>query len=149
RSHPMRYTSLLPLLLLVTIPAQADNKPRPEAKTVEQIAEQVRKSVVVITVPGRDGKRGGLGTGFVVGEGLVATNLHVVGEGRAVTVELADGKHHEATAIHAFDRTLDLAIVRIDAKGLPVLPLGDSAAVKDGQPVVAVGNPQGLKHSVV
>jgi regulator of sirC expression with transglutaminase-like and TPR domain len=128
---------------------RADDKPSSQAKTVEQVAEQVRKSVVVITVPGRDGMRGGLGTGFVVGEGLVATNLHVVGEGRAVTVELADDKRHEATAIHAFDRNLDLAIVRIDAKGLPVLSLADSAAVKDGQPVVAIGNPHGLKHSVV
>src|SRR6184192_1111821 len=142
----MRCTLLLSLLL-VTLPVHADT-PRPEAKTVEQVAEQVRKSVVVITVPGRDGKRGGLGTGFVVGDGLVATNLHVVGEGRAVTVELADGKRHEATAVHAFDRGLDLAVVRVDAKGLPVLPLGDSARVKDGQPVVAVGNPRGLKHSV-
>ncbi|MBI1917511.1 MAG: trypsin-like peptidase domain-containing protein [Planctomycetes bacterium] len=146
----MRRTLLLPvLLLLVAMPARADDKPPTEAKTVEQVAEQVRKSVVVITVPGRDGKRGGLGTGFVVGEGLVATNLHVVGEGRAVTVELADGKRHEATAVHAFDRNLDLAIVRIDAKGLPALPLADSAAVKDGQQVVAMGNPHGLKHSVV
>src|SRR5262249_43361078 len=70
------------------------------------------------------------------------------GEGRAVTVELADGKRHEATAVHAFDRNLDLAIVRIDAKRLPALSLADSAAVKDGQQVVAVGNPHGLKHSV-
>src|SRR5262245_12871214 len=147
----MRHTPFLPLILLalVALPARADDKPRTEGKTVEQVAEQVRKSVVVITVPGRDGKRGGLGTGFVVGEGLVATNLHVVGEGRAVTVELADGKRHEATTIHAFDRNLDLAVVRIDAKGLPVLPLADSSAVKDGQPVVAVGNPHDLKHSVV
>src|SRR5436305_14827325 len=137
----MRCTLLPPLLFLAAMSAWADEKPRPETKTVEQIAEQVRKSVVVITVPGRDGKQGGLGTGFVVGEGLVATNLHVVGEGRAVTVELADGKRHEATALHAFDRNLDLAIVRIDAKGLPALPLADSSAVKAGQQVVAVGNP--------
>src|SRR5262249_39206256 len=84
-----------------------------------------------------------------VGDGLVATNLHVVGEGRGVTVELTGGKRYKATAVHAFDRHLDLAVVRIDAKGLPVLPLGDAGRIKDGQAVVAVGNPRGLKHSVV
>ncbi len=120
-----------------------------EDKQVEQIAASVRKSVVVVTTPGRDGKRGGLGTGFVVGAGLIATNHHVIGEGRAIGVETADGKKYDATAIHAFDRTLDLAIIRIDFKGLPVLPLGDSDKVKDGQALVAVGNPHGLKHSVV
>ncbi len=53
------------------------------------------------------------------------------------------------TAIHASDRKLDLAILRIDAKGLTPLELGDSTTLKDGQAVVAMGNPQGLRHSVV
>src|SRR5205823_5931449 len=101
-------------------------------------------------VRGRDGKSEGLGTGFVVSaDGLIATNRHVIGEGRPITVELADGTKHEATAVYASDRALDLAVVRIDAKGLTPLPLGDSASLKDGQSVVALGNPQGLKHSVV
>ena len=134
------------LLLCLFVPARADEKP---VKTVEQVAEVVRKSVVVITVPGRDGRQTSLGTGFVVADGLIATNMHVVGEARPVTVELADGKKYEAKAIHAFDRKLDLAVVRIDAKGLPILPLADSGRVRAGQPVVAVGNPRGLKHSVV
>jgi serine protease Do len=147
----MRYLLFLSALvaLLMPAPLPAAEMPMPATRTVEQLAQQVRKSVVVITVPGRDGRHQGLGTGFVVGEGLIATNLHVIGEGRAITVELADGKRHEATAIHAFDRSLDLALVRVDVKGLPVLPLADSVAVKDGQAVVAVGNPHGLKHSVV
>ena len=68
-------------------PAKSANKER----TVEELAEAARKSVVVITVKGRDGKREGIGTGFVVSaDGLIATNLHVIGEGRAITVELAD-----------------------------------------------------------
>ena len=134
------------LLLCLLAPAHAEKKP-PQA--VEQVAEAVRKSVVVVTVPGRDGRQTGLGTGFVVGDGLIATNMHVIGEARRVSVELADGKKYEAIAIHAFDRKLDLAVIRIDAKGLPILALGDSSRVKAGQPVVAIGNPRGLKHSVV
>jgi serine protease Do len=142
----LRTSILTAFLLSIVLPAHAD---KPEEATVEKLAESVRKSVVVITTPGRDAKRGGLGTGFVIGDGLIATNHHVIGEGRAITVETADGKKHEATAIHAFDRNLDLAVIRIDVKGLPILPLADSSKLKDGQTLVAVGNPHGLKHSVV
>jgi regulator of sirC expression with transglutaminase-like and TPR domain len=118
-------------------------------KTVEQLAASARKSVVMILAAGRDGKRQGVGTGFVVGEGLVATNLHVIGEGRPITVQTSDGKRYEATAVHATDRGSDLALVRIGARGLPVLELADSDTLKQGQAVVALGNPQGLEYSVV
>src|SRR5262245_34776476 len=128
------------------LPLRAD---QPDERTVEKLADSVRPSVVVITTPGRDDKRSGLGTGFVVGEGLIATNHHVIGEGRAIVVETADGKKHPAVAVHAHDRNLDLAVVRVDVKGLPILPLADSSKLKDGQALVAVGNPHGLKHSVV
>ncbi|HLW67620.1 MAG TPA: transglutaminase family protein [Gemmataceae bacterium] len=122
----------------------------PEEFSVEQLAERGRKSVVVITSGGRDGKQRGIGTGFVISkDGLIATNLHVIGEGRPISVELSDGSKHDVTTVHATDRAGDLAIVRIEAKDLMPLELGDSDKAKDGQPVVALGNPQGLKHSVV
>src|SRR5436190_15798004 len=116
------------------VPAKDDKSDTPQkiapqdSKAVEQLVEKVRKSIAVITFTGRDGKRQGLGTGFVVdSDGLIATNLHVIGEGRPITVQLADGKKHEVTTIHATDRSLDLALVRIDAKELPALELGDSS----------------------
>jgi regulator of sirC expression with transglutaminase-like and TPR domain len=121
-----------------------------EAKTVEQVAEAAHKSVVVITFTGRDGKRQGLGTGFIVGaDGLIATNFHVLGEARPISVELSDGKRYEVTSVHASDRTADLALIRINAKGLPALELADSDRLKEGQTVVALGNPFGLANSVV
>src|SRR5262245_47784798 len=120
------------------------------AKSVEQLAESAKKSVVVITFIGRDGKRQGLGTGFVVeSNGLIATNLHVIGEARPVSVQTADGKRYDVKAVHASDRSLDLALIKIDANKLPALELGDSDKLKQGQAVVALGNPQGLEHSVV
>lgn len=123
---------------------------RPPLKTAEQIAEAVRQSVVVITVEGRDGKRFGLGSGFVVSaDGLIATNLHVIDEARPIQVQLADGSKHEVTTVHATNRVQDLAIIRIAARDLTPLELGDSDQLKDGQPIVAVGNPRGLTHSVV
>src|SRR5262249_9251697 len=91
----------------------------------------------------------GLGTGFIVGaDGLIATNLHVIGEARPVSVRLADGKKYEVTAVHASDRSLDLALLKIDAKGLTPLELADSDKVKNGQAVLTLGNPHGLEHSV-
>jgi regulator of sirC expression with transglutaminase-like and TPR domain len=120
-----------------------------DSKAVEQLVEKVRKSIAVITFAGRDGKRQGLGTGFVVdSDGLIATNLHVIDEGRRISVQLGD-QHYEVTSIHASDRTLDLALIRIKAKNLSALPLGNSDNLKQGQAVVAFGNPLGLTHSVV
>jgi S1-C subfamily serine protease/regulator of sirC expression with transglutaminase-like and TPR domain len=120
------------------------------AKSVEELAKQARPSVVVIKVTGRDGSEQGLGTGFVVSsDGLIATNLHVIGEARPIAVQMADGKRYDVTSVHASDRSLDLALIKIDAQDLPKLELGEAGTLVDGQPVVAVGNPIGLEHSVV
>jgi serine protease Do len=144
---------------LAAQPAAQANDARPAAvangtvlngANVEQLIESARKSVVVITVTGRDGRQQGLGSGFVVSEdGLIATNLHVIGEARPIAVQMADGKKFDVKEVHAFDRPLDLALVRIDARDLPALKLGNSDKLRQGQSVVAIGNPHGLKHSVV
>jgi len=119
-------------------------------KGVETLAEMARRSVVVITHFGRDGREDGVGTGFVVSSnGLIATSLHVIGEARPVQVQLADGRRYEVTEVHAWDRQLDLAVIRVDAAGLPALPLGDSDTLRQGTPIVAMGNPLGLEHSIV
>jgi regulator of sirC expression with transglutaminase-like and TPR domain/S1-C subfamily serine protease len=136
---------------------KADTKPDPAKELlkqptdwVEKLFQKARNSVVVITVTGRDGKKEGLGSGFIVGaDGLIATNLHVIGEGRPVNVRMADGKRYDVKTVEATERSLDLALIRIDAKGLPTLELGDSDRTRQGQPVVALGNPRGLEHSVV
>jgi serine protease Do len=135
---------VLSLLLFAGRTARADG-----TRSVEELAASARKSVAVISYEGRNGKREGLGTGFVVGaDGLVATNRHVLGEARKITVEV-DGKNFDVLAVHASDRNLDLAVLRLDARGLTPLPLGDSDRLKDGQAVVALGNPRGLTRSVV
>ena len=118
--------------------------------TVAALAKRVRKSVVVVSFSGRDGKQQGLGTGFVVSaDGLIATNLHVIGEARPIDVQFADGRKFPVTAIHATEKSMDLAVLKIDAKDLPVLELGDSDELKQGEQVIAIGNPLGLRHSVV
>ena len=135
------------LLLFAAIPAPADET---KTKSAEELAESIRPSLCVITTRGREAKREGLGTGFVISaDGLIATNAHVIGEGRPIAVEFADGKKYDATVVHAHDHKRDFAIIKIDAKDLKAIPLGDSDALKDGQAVVAFGNPKGLKYSVV
>lgn len=130
----------------------ADSPQLPRALTVEEVAKKVQPSLASITVNGRDGGQLGIGTGFVVSaDGLIATNLHVIGQGSTFAVELFDGTDLEVRDVHASDHGLDLAVIRVDPKGkkLEPLGLGDSAAIQQGAAVVAMGNPLGLKHSVV
>ena len=118
-------------------------------KSVEDIAAEVKPSVVKVMQEGREGVDG-LGTGFVVSaDGLIATNLHVIGEARRLVVEMSDGTKHEVTEVTATDAHWDLALLRVSCKTLKPLVLADSDAVKQGQPVVAMGNPEGLGFSVV
>ena len=115
-----------------------------------QTVERVRSSIVEISIEGRDGENQGLGTGFIVSaDGLIATNLHVIGEARPIIVRTADNRSLKLTHIHASDVAHDLAILRVDANQLSPLVLANAQDLTVGDPVIAVGHPQGLKHSVV
>src|SRR5262245_42552143 len=73
-----------------------------ESLSIEDLVKATKQSIVVITFTGRDGRREGLGTGFIVADdGLVATNLHVLGEARPISVQLANGQRHDVVSIHA------------------------------------------------
>jgi len=148
--------ALLAVVLQIGAPAAERTpakKPRPKAEpeiSVEALARKAKQSVVVISHFDRDGKEDGVGAGFVVASnGLIATSLHVIGEGRPIKVQFADGTQHDVIEVHAWDRKLDLALLRIAATNLPALPLGDSDTLKQGTAIVAMGNPLGLKHSFV
>ncbi len=92
----------------------------------------------------------GGGTGFIVSaDGLIVTNKHVVDDAEAeYTVVLNDGKRYDATVL-AKDPTSDVAIVKIDATGLPAVTLGDSGSVQSGQTVLAIGNALGQYRNTV
>ena len=135
------------------VPAQQERAESVAARSVADIAQAARRSLVVINTDDRDGARRGVGTGFAVArDGLIATNLHVIGEGRSFGIETADGKPLRVLAVEASDRHLDLALVRVDldpGESLPPLPLEPAAELREGQAVVVMGNPLGLKYSVV
>lgn len=123
--------------------------PPPKPKTTADLAESIAPSLVKITQIGREGTDG-IGSGFIVSaDGLIATNLHVIGEARRLQIEMHDGKTHDVTAIHATDSHHDLALLQIEAKALKPLPLGDSEKVRQGESVVAMGAPEGLGFSIV
>ena len=141
---------LLSLLSQDVTSAQQPAAPAANSLNVEQIAAKTRSALVSISTTGRDGRTQGIGTGFIVDKsGLIATNLHVIGDARPFQVEMSDGRKLRVVAIHASDRKMDLAVIRVAEKDLPPLSLGDPSNLKKGAPIVVMGNPHGLKHSVV
>lgn len=84
--------------------------------------------------------RVGGGSGFIIStDGLIVTNKHVVGDESAVyTVVMSDGKEYPARVV-ATDPVLDVGLIKIEAKELPVLSLGDSDKIQIGQTVIAIG----------
>jgi serine protease Do len=88
------------------------------------------------------------GSGFIISpEGYVLTNHHVVDGADEVTVRLQDRREFTARVVGS-DPQSDVAVLKLDAENLPVVPLGDSKALKPGQWVLAIGSPFGFEHSV-
>jgi Do/DeqQ family serine protease len=90
----------------------------------------------------------GLGSGVIVSpDGYIITNNHVVEDAEKVEVKLTDGREFVAKMIGT-DAPSDVAVIKIDAAGLPTLPLGDSDKTEIGDIVLAVGNPLGVGQTV-
>ncbi|HZV93045.1 MAG TPA: trypsin-like peptidase domain-containing protein, partial [Caldimonas sp.] len=89
----------------------------------------------------------GLGSGFIIrSDGLILTNAHVVREAKEVTVKLSDRREYPAKVLGT-DPTTDIAVLKIDAKNLPVVRLGDARSLEVGDPVLAIGAPYGLEET--
>lgn len=96
----------------------------------------------------RTPKQEGLGSGVIISpDGYIVTNNHVVAGADELTVTLEDNREFNAKIIGT-DPTTDLALIKVEAKNLPTLPIGDSDKLKVGQWVIAVGNPFGLSNTV-
>jgi regulator of sirC expression with transglutaminase-like and TPR domain len=117
---------------------------------LSRIGAEVQKSVVQIHITDQQGQEKSVGAGFAVDQpGFIATNLHVIGEGRSFVVRDVAGKQLTVTTVVASDRLMDLAILQVSQTHLTPLELADFSKVKKGQPFVAIGHPQGLKNSMV
>jgi Do/DeqQ family serine protease len=90
----------------------------------------------------------GLGSGVIVeADGTILTNFHVVEGAEKITVAMSDNKTYDAKVIGS-DQPSDLAVIKIEAKDLPFLKLGDSDSVRVGDIVLAIGNPLGIGQTV-
>ncbi len=118
----------------------------PSIDPIVQLVQRVRPAVVNVTTDTIDtgsfgGSGKGVGTGFVVrADGVIVTNYHVVERAQSITVITPepDAEKYQARVIGG-DEAADLAVLKIEAQGLPTIPLGDSAKLQLGQPVVAIG----------
>jgi serine protease Do len=98
--------------------------------------------------PAPEGRGQGLGSGFIIStDGYVLTNAHVVAESDDVTVRLADSREFKGKIIGVDART-DVALLKVDATGLPTVKLGNSEQLKVGEWVAAIGSPFGFVNTI-
>lgn len=144
-----------------TSEASSGSSPTPvrNATDVSELYERVKNSVAYIAVRSASGGtnpfggRGGSGSGFVLDkEGHIVTNQHVVSNGSQVQVRLGEGDDAVDAKVVGSDASTDLAVIKVDPKdikgGLKPLELGEAAALKVGQPTIAIGSPFGLSGTL-
>ncbi len=133
------------------IPPSADNQTEALPSIADVVAE-VKPAVVAITTEviardffNRPFTQEGAGSGWILDEnGIIVTNNHVVENANTITITLDDGSTYTVGSDSIFtDRLNDLAILKVDARNLPALEIGDSAQLRVGDWVVAIGNALG------
>ena len=125
-------------ILIAGVPAGAENG----AMTLQDIYEAVIDSVVSIACTGNQSSTG---TGVILSEeGYIVTNCHVVSGARSIQVILTDGRQVHAELV-GMDEVSDLAVLQISEQGLSPAQLGDSAELRVGDSVVAIGDPLGIE----
>lgn len=120
------------------------------SRAVVSVVDSVGPSVVSIRAQARGQQRGSgaAGSGFVISsDGYVLTNSHVVHGALGLEVSLTDGRRFGASLLGE-DPGTDLALIQIDAPALPSARLGQSARLRVGQLVIAIGNPFGFQSTV-
>ena len=140
-----------PAVVNVSVSGKAPRSPQ-DAAADEALREFLRRfappGAQVPRGPGGEPSVRGVGSGFIVAsDGLVLTNAHVVNGADEITVRLTDRREFRAKLV-GLDAQTDVAVLKIDAKGLPTVRLGDPSRVKVGEPVLAIGSPYGFENTV-
>ncbi len=122
------------------------------SRAVITVAEAVGPAVVSISTGKRsengESETGGAGSGVIIApDGYVLTNDHVVHDSKQLSMSLTNGTTLSASVV-GMDPATDLAIIRTESTNLPFATLGDSASLRVGQLVIAIGNPFGFQSTV-
>ncbi len=130
-------------------PTPKDDEEMPaagEKLTVKQIAKKVRTSVVGVIAEGSmNFSNSSVGSGIIMSQdGYIITNNHVIENMNKISVVMDDGKTYQAHVIGTDSRT-DLAVLKVEATGLPAAEFGDSDLLEQGDLAVAIGNPAGIQ----
>ncbi len=116
------------------------------AETARDVAQKSFPSVVMLLMEDANGQPTALGSGFFVGENIIATNLHVVGGSyQGYAKKVGEKTKYNIAGIVGIDRDMDLVILEIEDIEGPPLPFGDSQQIAVGDEVYVIGNPQGLE----
>jgi serine protease Do len=150
-------------LLLCSAAGLAGAAPDPRRTPVVAVAEKVSPAVVNISAESMvreidpffglffgptTRNEQSLGSGLIIDpNGIVVTNAHVIEGASRIQVTTLDGRELEADVLGS-DRDSDLALLKVQGRGLPAVPLGRSADLMIGETVIAIGNPFGLSHTV-
>ncbi len=126
----------------------ASGQPATRAElSFEELAKQVRPSLVLVRCQDRTGVEFGQGAGFVVGaNGLIATARHTIGDGREITVEFPDGTVKPVVEVHASTNSADICVIRVEATGLSPLAVSADDEPAQGREVAALGHPRGDRN---
>jgi serine protease Do len=152
--------ALVLALLLVGFDAQGQTRELPDFKSLMKSAGpsvvnviSTRKALTAAAggseAPERNPLRQGLGSGFIISDdGYILTNAHVVAEFDDVNVRLADSKREFKAKVIGLDKRSDVALLKVDAQGLPTARLGDSNQLEPGDWVAAIGSPFGFANTI-
>jgi S1-C subfamily serine protease len=145
--HPAASSSGTPLPGAGAVPSPAAPSSGNAALggSVQQVVNKVEPGLVIIDTTQQYNSEAGAGTGMVINsDGLVLTNNHVIAGATKITATaVATGKTYPATVV-GYDKTGDIALIRLQgASGMRTVPIGNSATVRTGDTVVALGNAEG------
>ncbi|MFN8126596.1 MAG: trypsin-like peptidase domain-containing protein [Candidatus Nanopelagicales bacterium] len=134
---------------VTTLPQSSSDAPPLQPGSVAAIADAALPTVVSLSVSGNGGSA--TGSGFVIrDDGYILTNNHVISggaNGGRIVVNFSDGEQSKGTIVGR-SASYDLGVVKVDRDGLETAPLGNSRAVRVGDPVIAIGSPLGLNGTV-
>lgn len=114
-----------------------------------QLFQRQADSVVLVAAAHKKKNKGKTGTGFIVREdGLIVTNYHLVNKAKRILVKLKDNHVYSRVEVVRVDPRYDIALLKIKARGLRPVQLGNSDGLKVGERVMAIGHPLGLQNTL-